>query len=552
MIRHSEFVFVTVFAILLNVCPALAGMVGYDLVNVDWHAAIATLNRPDNRMASLRSLKPISDQVAKQKPFEGLTVADSVDLATVNAVTAMFRGSITAAGSPVLLPFDFSKLSEDLVRAGSVAGAERTAAYFGRLRSLLFYPGPYGYRAYFQFKKTSTVMVSGSSVYQMLGNPVTPKLESCTSLIATARKAPSDNDAKELFFAYLTKYERRIGAIHAEYFGEREAAIPCLFAGALIEVHILCDVLGDSDCTVRDLAQEVVSNLSFVGGAPREKRHPGINDPLQRLSAEADQLEAVSIQSRLKQPEYALPGDLIAGTGVNGKAGSKDSNIYGPLLFPTDLSAAAQTVVYRSDEECLPGDKDHGSTCETRTGQTIVKATPGKWRDNFCEARSGNKLYTCPEGRGHAGQDIWGKGWNTTPLKFPLRAVVDGIAFRRFPSQPAVTVSDVNGSNIDYIYRHMRPSDLDRNGIVASKPREVSRGCTMAQVDRLQNVSAAKTAFVDKGIYYDPTAKHLHFEIRIPTKSGFQNVSPYQTVVSAHRAAVTKADTSPASTKSCL
>src|SRR4029077_16952360 len=112
--------------------------------------------------------------------------------------------------------------------------------------------------------------------------------------------------------------------------------------------------------------------------------------------------------------------------------------------------------------------------------------------------------------------------------------------------------SDVNGTNIDYIYRHMRPSILDKNGIKVSMTLSVVRGCTLAVADRLQGLSREKTSLQDGGHYYEETARHLHFEIRVPTKAGFQNVSPYQTIVAGRRAAVTKSDTSPASTKSCL
>lgn len=533
---------------------AMAGMAPYDIAQIDWRGAIAAHKKlGGDNLGALRSIKAVTDQIAKQKRADGLSDSDILDLATINAVTTIFRPEIAAAGSPVLLPFDFKKLSNDLTKATSLKGAEKTSAYFGRLNSLAFHPGPYGYRAYLRLKKTSTVMISGSSIlYRLSGDPTTPTLQACDALIATAQKANSDAEARDSFFKELARYERRIGLVDAEYFGETEAAIPCLFAGALIEVHILCDSHGDPDCKVRDLAQEIVSSLSFVGGAPRSKQRPGINDPIQRLSKEVSDLESAVAQSHQKLPSYSAPGDLVEGSGVNGKAGSKDTGVYGPILFPTDLSASAQTVVYRSDEECLEGDTNNGATCETRSGRIIMKAPVGEWRDNFCEARSGNRLFTCPDGHGHAGQDIWGKAWNDTLTKYPLRAVVDGIAFRRFPAQPAVTLSDVNGSNIDYIYRHMRPSELDKSGIVASRPQRVTRGCILAPVDRLQNVSSKRTKLVDNGISYDATAKHLHFEIRIPTKSGFQNVSPYQTVVDAHRAAKTKVDTSPASQKSCL
>src|SRR4029077_4758155 len=109
-----------------------------------------------------------------------------------------------------------------------------------------------------------------------------------------------------------------------------------------------------------------------------------------------------------------------------------------------------------------------GRTWETKSGFVLGKAAIGHWGENFFEGKFGNRFPQFPHASGHAGQDIWGKGWNESSVQHPLRSVVDGIAFRRFPAQPAVTVSDVNGTNIDYIYRHMRPSILDKNGIKVS------------------------------------------------------------------------------------
>jgi hypothetical protein len=159
-------------------------------------------------------------------------------------------------------------------------------------------------------------------------------------------------------------------------------------------------------------------------------------------------------------------------------------------------------------------------------------------------------LLTCPAGRGHAGQDIWGD-WADQPGSHRLRAVTDGIAFRRFSAQAAVTISDVAGTNIDYIYRHVRPSELTRHGILPSRPSVVSRGCVLGFVDRFDQISETATDLVDNGIYYEPTAPHLHFEIRVPTSAGFQLVSPYWTLVEAHRFRQTGAESMRVTNRPC-
>jgi hypothetical protein len=129
--------------------------------------------------------------------------------------------------------------------------------------------------------------------------------------------------------------------------------------------------------------------------------------------------------------------------------------------------------------------------------------------------------------------------------------VVNGIAFRRFSAQPAVTIVDIYGSNIDYIYRHMRPSELTLNGISPLKPTPVKRGCTLAHADRFNRLVHTRTNLVDNALYYEATEVHLHFEIRVPTRAGFQNVSPYWTIVQSHRFLTTGVDSSRPTDQPC-
>ncbi|HEV7880403.1 hypothetical protein [Bradyrhizobium sp.] len=538
-------------AFVLFISAAAAQMAPTEPAAIDWKAAIEEYkNQAGDNLAALRNIPSIKEQVARGRAVDGLNPDTQQDLATINALIFPIRPKIAFAGSPVLLPFDVRKLSDDFLRTGSSQGAEKSAVYFGKFKSLAFHPGPYGYRAYFGLKNSSTVMVSGSSLfYKIPSIDPLPPLKPCADFIADARKASSNANARNNSFKDLEQYERDIGETGAGNFRDIEAAVPCTFAGALVEVNILCDEVGDPDCHVKDLALEIIARLTFVGGAPRGQQTAKVNDPIQRLGKEVNDLANAVKSSGKAMKIYGDPGDIIPFSGVKGAGGSKDSNVYGPILFPTDMSAVGQTVVYRIHEECQEGETDGGTSCKTPDGFTIAKSAPDEWRDNFCEMRATGTLFTCPEGKGHAGQDMWGEKWKDSTIKHPLRAALDAIAFRRFPTQPAVTLSDVNGSNIDYIYRHMKPTELDAI-IGTAGPHEVKRGCILAHADRLMRVEK-NGPLSDGNVRFGATAIHLHFEIRVPTRAGYQNVSPYQTIVHAHRASAAGVDTSKAENGRC-
>jgi hypothetical protein len=198
----------------------------------------------------------------------------------------------------VLLPFNFAIVDRDVIDTGSVATPGTPPASFRRLRPLGFYPGPYGYRSYFRLEGTSSVMVSGSSIfYRLPGDPQLPMLRACRSLIEEARQ--TDKISAGDFFKNLRNYGTKIGVVAAEYFGEREAAIPCLFAGALIEVHILCDSYGDPDCKIKDVARDIIASMNFVGGSPRPHDLPGVTNPIHSLAKKIDDLDAAVTSRRI-------------------------------------------------------------------------------------------------------------------------------------------------------------------------------------------------------------------------------------------------------------
>src|SRR4051812_6510425 len=86
-----------------------ADMVPSKPAPVDWKAALESRPLDVNTLAALRKVKAISDRLGKQPAGDGLSAAENQDLATINALSSIFRDKIASAGSPVLLPFDLRK-----------------------------------------------------------------------------------------------------------------------------------------------------------------------------------------------------------------------------------------------------------------------------------------------------------------------------------------------------------------------------------------------------------------------------------------------------------
>jgi hypothetical protein len=533
------FVFILSIVSLTWKSSSFAAMAPYQLANIDWNAAVNSYSTLQVRsIQSLRQLRAYTESVTTLHASAAVgQYVSAVDLQTINAVSESFFPKIRWSGTPVLLPVKLTQLIDEMLRSGKFAKQREAWLYVDPLRPIAFYPGPYGYRAYFRLGKTSTVLVMGSRIFYLLPHVnAAPVLRNCSEIINEAQLSADRpiEVANQLFYDYLSSYLSAIGIRASGYFNSQEAAVPCLFAGSLVEVHILCDSIGDPDCSVKDTARTILANLAFVGGSPRPNREPGINDPAGRLNQLLDSLDRSARKTlAVRRFEYGHPGDLLLGSGGNGEHGSLDFGVYGAILFPVPLTASAQTVIFRADQKCMEGsDIDKGTTC-IHNGLEIRKAPIGEWRDNFCEDREVGWLLTCPAGHGHAGQDLWGN-WMAKPGVYPLRAVADAIAFRRFPAQAAVTLSDVMGTNIDYVYRHMRPSELTKHGIGPARPVEVKRGCVIAFADRFGRISEEVTNLSENAVFYEETAPHLHFEIRVPTQYGFQNVSPYSTLVKSH------------------
>ncbi len=529
----------------------------YHLADVDWPAAAsATIAADQSTWTQVENIAGFSAKAAALKKHlsNGLhTSPISDDLIAINVVASVIHPNIAEAGSPVLLPVDFGKFTNGLVATGHLEQLGKKRDYFGPLRSTMFEPGALGYRAFYRVGENSTVLVSGSSIfYDLKERTPFPALRDCSAWIAEAR-AGNVSDAD--FARNLKGYEQGNLEARDGYYGVKEAAVPCMFAHALIEISILCNTSDESICSTSLLGRAIFRSLSFVGGAPQPSRVKKLLDGLTaRIAAEA----TLSAQSAKVKTIYGAPGALIPGTVYGGsQSGATEDAIFGLITYPLEISAVAQTVVFREDHGenvCAPGwslvgfsgqcrrDRPYPGTAESPTYTPVI---PGVWGDNFCEDRSANVLFSCPAGEGHAGQDLWGPAWVNYKQNLhchPLVATVDSIAFRRFEHQPAVTLADVNGLNVDYIYRHVYPNELKAHGIPASGPKPVKQGQVIAFVGNLQEQTGGTCSANDKsrdcvnGYKYDLTAPHLHLEIRVPTKAGFRYAPPYPTLVLAHKA----------------
>jgi len=229
-------------AVIIVSTPSFAGMASYTPAKVNWASAIqrdwSNRSAVISRVRTFAGYNSASGKISTAG-YEGQDFA--ADLVTINAITSTIHPKIHFAGSPVLLPIDIDQLTKGMIETGKLSNKEKVDFYFGTLKGLAFYPGAYGYRAYFRLKKTSTVMISGSSIFYQIPAPekVLPELQSCESLIMLARKAAQqDEKADEEFFKELGKYDKKIG-LKPAYFGESEATVPCMLEGALVEINIL-------------------------------------------------------------------------------------------------------------------------------------------------------------------------------------------------------------------------------------------------------------------------------------------------------------------------
>jgi murein DD-endopeptidase MepM/ murein hydrolase activator NlpD len=80
-------------------------------------------------------------------------------------------------------------------------------------------------------------------------------------------------------------------------------------------------------------------------------------------------------------------------------------------------------------------------------------------------------------------------------------------------------VVNAPGERVRFRYLHMHPKKLDSDGMVNG--RKVREGETLGQVGNFDKIS-------------NGTTYHLHFDLQVPTASGWVFVNPYMTLVASY------------------
>jgi peptidase M23-like protein len=440
---------------------------------VDWQSAAAALGA----IVPLQALHASAD-----------APAPSSDISRLNAATAAVLPGIARSTVPVLLPFDLESYLRD--RAAGAANADPDQAYFfGFGRAPFFDPGPAGYDAAFRiqpsripdladirFGEAATITISGSLLTYELDPPVAD-----TGAPVPALEADFPGIRRIMLENYVRYTFVRFGVPYV-------VSIDC-FDGSFARFrHMACR---DADRVI----ERFLKSLRVAGGMPQAAPLPVTAPAIARPAATSPTFT------------YASPGRLVAGTGLRGNDGRRDYTVYADIGFPlAEAPAFANTQYYKNR---VPGG---------------VMSYP--WRDDFCERRS-YYVGQCPGGMGHQGQDIRAADCNPkstgtdgcTPHQNDIVAVRDGMILRA-PNQEAVyLVVNTPTEHIRFRYLHMRPKLLDADGVVSG--RKVTAGEVLGQIGNFSQ-------------YEHGTSYHLHFDVQVPTRSGWVFVNPYMTLVAAY------------------
>jgi hypothetical protein len=128
---------------------------------------------------------------------------------------------------------------------------------------------------------------------------------------------------------------------------------------------------------------------------------------------------------------------------------------------------------------------------------------------------------------GHQGQDIRAADCNPTsagndrcsPHQNDVVAVRDGIILRAAGQEAVYLVVNTPTEHIRFRYLHMRPKLLDADGVLSG--RRVKAGEVIGQVGNFNQ-------------HENGTSYHVHFDVQVPTRSGWVFVNPYMTLVGAY------------------
>ncbi len=416
-------------------------------------------------------------------------------LGRFNAASGRLLSNIAASPVPVLLPLDMLSLLRDQANATGDGQPAKSERYFGGFHAPRFFlSGPAGYDATFTIHTADIKELADISI----PDPVEIQISGLAFTYEVVLQTPETRPVPALESRF-PGIKRLVQEGHLRYafvqFGvPYVVSIEC-FDGRPRLLRLIC--------TQADrIALHFLNLLRIAGGTPQ----PAANVGPPVIERPPTTSETFS---------YYGPGRLYPGSDFRGAGGRVDYTIFAPMRFPLlEAPAYANSQIYR--------DRPRPKSSVREAAASTDYAYP--WRDNFCERR-GFAVGQCMAGIGHQGQDI-----RPSPCAAPLGndrcdpahkvvAVRDG-AIMRSPKQEAVhVVINTAGEHIRFRYLHMEPRKMDEDNLLSG--RDVREGEVIGQVSTYSRKE-------------NGTSYHLHFDMQVPTRTGWMFVNPYMTLVAAY------------------
>lgn len=441
-------------------------------------------------------------------------------LARLNAATQSVFADIGTSAVPVLLPFDAASFLNDKAAGIAIDAGKYLPGYDAA--NVFFSAGPSGYDASLtvqpaggrdvDLRRRIDVQISGSAViYELDGPPLpegspVPELE---SLFPGIRRQVLENHLRFTFVRF---------------------GVPYL-------VTVMCQRVRCRDRDTDKIGVAFLKSLAVTGGAPQPAADP---------AARAAETAEASAPRTIEEPKavspdftYYPPGDILPGTGMHGASGDADSTVYADIRFPiAEAPAYVNSQTFMNWGDCdftgrvaLGGrGKDAAYRCRVNFIPLVrdeAKNYAYPWRDNFCEHRY-FAMSQCPAGLGHQGEDIRPgsceernpEAGRCEPYFADVLAVRDGMVMRSPGDEALYLVVNAPGEHIRFRYLHMNPNLLDTAGMVNN--RVLREGDLIGTADDYEG-------------HQGGTTYHLHFDVQVPTRSGWVFVNPYMTLVAAYQ-----------------
>ena len=457
------------------------------VVHVDWRAALD----------QLRSEISTAPAVAADFTFAGRRRLGAFDpratpaFVQLNAATSAIFTAIDRSAVPVLLPFDTAAFLD--TRGNRAMAPLSLSHYQADFRPVdLFDAGPAGYDAVFSlepgagaglppriFAGPIEVQITGSLLTYDIADPTGGKGEPVKSL------AVEYPDLRRFIREGYVRYAfTRFGVPYV-------VSIQCLDSAPRAR-RLACR-------EAYPVAERFLQALHVTGGLPSRPRRDIASEVAERPMAVSPDFT------------YRPVGDIIAGSGLHGRTGRIDFNVYSQIQFPLEAPAFIHSQSFGKRPS---NDKSDAPT------------STYPWRDSFCEARSFN-VGQCIGGFGHQGEDIRpgacppqdAAANACDPRQQPVFAVRDALVIRS-PQQQGMTLQVNTGTeHIRFRYMHMNPSAMDADDLL--------NGRQVAEGERIGVVSN----YLD---HPNGTSRHLHFDIQVFTRDGWIWVNPYATLISAY------------------